>query len=773
MNYRLIVGDCREVMRSMSEDSVDAIVTDPPAGIGFMGREWDSDKGGRDKWIAWLANIMRECLRVLKPGGHAVVWALPRTSHWTGMAIEDAGFTIRDVITHNFGSGFPKSLDISKAIDKRRDDDIRPVCRFLRAAMESAGKSSREIADTFGFNARMVDHWAARDTDSQPTCPTREQWERLRGMLGFGDDMDAEVWRLNGRKGQPGDAWVGAEVVGAYPSLTGGLPGKRFTARDNLIRNPATDDARTWEGWGTALKPSGEHWILARKPLGGTVAANVLKYGTGGLNVDACRVGYQSADDQAAAAAAAAAQRLRRDPNRTAEWGFKNGQGALAPYLATMQGGRWPANLLLSHSPDCDVVGERTVKGDPREGGGGTRPGGFGDVGAGRGSSEPNGALHGDETIPAYRCHPSCPVAELDRQSGERVVGGAGDATAKKCGPVDGEYAVRSEVGYGDTGGASRYFPTFAWEDADWFPFRYCAKPDRAERDAGLESLRTVTAGRLTGRREGSAGLSSPRAGAGRTSSHVEYPYAEETWVREALSRALPADTVTSASTGTAESMIRALDGSVWSMCWCGSPSTDPFHPAIRSIIETATSSTTESRTWKRSTQRHTNGCIAAVFGAMTHGGSLADCAGNSSPWALSTGISVEKGGPSTAAVVPVTSVESWLRGDDAMNFGVTIGGSKNFHNTVKPIALMAWLCRLVTPPGGTVLDPFAGSGTTLVAATRCGFNAIGIELNPEYAELIRLRVEEDAPLFQRTAPAPKAEPAAPQLGLALGGTPR
>ena len=110
----LHLGDCLPLLRDMLAESVDAVVTDPPAGIAFMGKEWDGDKGGRDKWIAWLASVMAECLRVLKPGHCALVWALPRTSHWTATALGDAGFQVRDVITHVFGSGFPKSRALLK-----------------------------------------------------------------------------------------------------------------------------------------------------------------------------------------------------------------------------------------------------------------------------------------------------------------------------------------------------------------------------------------------------------------------------------------------------------------------------------------------------------------------------------------------------------------------------------------------------------------------------------------------------------------------------------
>ena len=117
-------GDCLDVLRQLPDCSVDDIVTDPPAAVAFMGMKWDSDRGGRDQWIDWLAERMAEALRVVKPGGHALVWALPRTSHWTAMALEDAGWEIRDCIQHLFGGGFPKGrriyrLDVIPEVERQ------------------------------------------------------------------------------------------------------------------------------------------------------------------------------------------------------------------------------------------------------------------------------------------------------------------------------------------------------------------------------------------------------------------------------------------------------------------------------------------------------------------------------------------------------------------------------------------------------------------------------------------------------------------------------
>lgn len=263
----LLYGNALTELQHLPSESVDAICCDPPSGISFMSKKWDADKGGRTQWIAWLADIMTEALRVLKPGGHAVIWALPRTSHWTACALEDAGFEIRDCLYHFFGSGFPKSHNVSKAIDKH-----------LHVEREVIGEGKGRTG-----------------TLAQP-----------RGGSTFSDD--AYEW------------------PGVYS-----------------ITSPGSLEAQQYDGYGTALKPGVECWWLCRKPLekGMSIAENVLKWGTGGLNIDACRVGSGSTIRQ-------------NHAPRFDGLHYNNGQiYDRGEYQSGSTQGRWPAHLLLSHSLFC------------------------------------------------------------------------------------------------------------------------------------------------------------------------------------------------------------------------------------------------------------------------------------------------------------------------------------------------------------------------------------------------------------------------------------
>ena len=385
-------ADCLDVLRSLPDCSVDSVVCDPPYALGFMGREWDTfgmDVGrgaqarsqrraevtptgeghstsagpylasGVDSLRAaglpfqrWCEAWATECLRVLKPGGHLLAFGGTRTWHRLACAVEDAGFEVRDSIAWLYGSGFPKSLDVSKAIDKRRTEDAEPVraiCRAIRAAMDVRDLRSRHLVEHFdGCHPRLIDHWAARDTDSQPALPTWEQWERLRDLFAELAEHDAEAWRLNGRKGTPGEAWEGAEVIGTTRGIdtatsrlgfVGATYGGTSAARDYDVKAPASPESQSWQGWGTALKPAFEPVVVARKPLAGTVAANVLAHGTGALNIDGCRIEHDEPEGRPSTGmhgrrAGIMGETIERHRDTT----------------AANTSGRWPANVVLDES---------------------------------------------------------------------------------------------------------------------------------------------------------------------------------------------------------------------------------------------------------------------------------------------------------------------------------------------------------------------------------------------------------------------------------------
>lgn len=236
-------------MRAMDADSIDSIVTDPPYGLSFMGKEWDHGVPGVEFWV--------EALRVAKPGAMLLAFGGTRMVHRLAVAIEDAGWEIRDRIHWVYGSGFPKSHNISKAIDKAAGVafDIKP-------------------ASGVGF--------------------------------------------------------MNAEGAGGYN-----------TTINQLERSgESTPEARQWDGWGTALKPAVEPIIMARKPFKGTVAGNVLEHGTGGINVDGCRVG----DDL----------RINKGvPSYQGATGTFSGQGEIPTRSDKECVGRFPANLIHDGSDEA------------------------------------------------------------------------------------------------------------------------------------------------------------------------------------------------------------------------------------------------------------------------------------------------------------------------------------------------------------------------------------------------------------------------------------
>ena len=326
---KIIHGDSLHVLKTLDDNSVDSVVTDPPYGLskepdinevltkwlageeydhghgGFMGKSWDSFVPHPDIWA--------EVYRVLKPGGHALVFAGTRTQDLMTISLRLAGFEVRDVIEWLYFSGFPKSHDVSKAFDRRRNEDlphIYAVTKFIAEGRNKAGKTNRDIDNHFGLNG-MADHWTTQA--SQPQVPKLNRWVELKAFLNLSDELDDEVWRLNGRKGKPGDAWDEREKVGESDNgIAGGtkehagISGAYGFNGSFDISAPATDLARKWDGWGTALKPAHEPIIVVRKPLIDadtgrklTVADCVEKYGTGAINIDASRIAEEGYAEKA------------------------------------------------------------------------------------------------------------------------------------------------------------------------------------------------------------------------------------------------------------------------------------------------------------------------------------------------------------------------------------------------------------------------------------------------------------------------------------------
>jgi DNA modification methylase len=527
---KIINGNNIELLKQFPDNYFDAIVTDPPYGLGkepnaeelmkdwiekgyheisgsgFMGKEWDAFV---PQPIFW-----KEIFRVLKPGGHILSFFGTRTYDWGVMAIRFAGFEVRDCIQWLYGSGFPKSHNISKAIDKMYGAEREVIGEKVRGDVQKAKENgSGYLSDP-----------ANRNNEKQ---------------FGYGTE---------------------------------------------LITKASTDQAKQWDGWGSALKPANEPIVLARKPLekGLSIAENVLKWGTGAINIDGCRVG---SENRMYKGSGSQPNKLNNHEKGDTGIGMMDGSGKDLEFNVN---GRFPANIVLTHHPECECVGLKKIK--AISGGRiGNKDGAYNGVGESGFSKEyikgdgGYGDANGEETIEDWNCHEDCPIKILDEQSGESK---SSKSSKLYINDTEGRSVKNGASGhrspdstYADKGGASRFF--------------YVAKASKSERNKGLEGFEEKSVGTLNS-----------------NSSDLEN------------------------------------------------------------------------------------------YGGMSLGGAS---------------LKGEHKNPIPRA---------------------------NFHPTVKPIKLMQYLVRLVTPPNGIVLDPFCGSGTTGVACKLDGFQFIGLEQDAEYSKIAQARIE-------------------------------
>lgn len=477
----IMLGDCLNRLKELPANSVDSIVTDPPAGISFMSKEWDSDKGGRENWINWLTEIMKEVKRVLKPGAHGLVWAIPRTSHWTATALENAGFEVRDVITHLFGSGFPKSHNL---------------------------------------------------------------------------------------KGE-------------------------------------------WSGWGTALKPASEHWILVRKPLSEkTVSKNVIKWGVGALNIDESRI--ETSDKIA---------ETKNQNIRGHLIGSGGNQRDRDTVYTQHTQGRWPANVIF------------------------------------------------------------------DEDAAEVVNDFAGQDVARffyVCGHENTKADVTSVGKKKGSKSASLSIATPGNSTTDQFP------------------MDTISITKTT------------------TRSIIKFQILSASQQENIGTCTIESEKIIKSLTASSIAAVRLVTNTEVLIYLSDAP---PVH--IKGTVSLALAQ--NSLNGAKPTENITTLTCEPITSGLK-----AFYVAKASKRERNAGL---EGMPLRASQV------------DLPQGGIEEGNSRghltqNFHPTVKPIKLMEYLIKLVTPKGGVVLDPFLGSGTTGVAAKKLGFKFIGFELIPEYVEIAEKRME-------------------------------
>ena len=329
---KLIQGDCLEVMRKFKNCCIDTIITDPPYALEFMGKGWDK--------VLPAVKVWKEALRVAKPGAFLLAFGGTRTYHRLTCAIEDAGWEIRDCIMWLYGSGFPKSTNISKNIDKMAGKSLKWFIDYVLEVAEERGVTKKQLTALFPSKTGGMTGWLYNKASGTQSL-TIEQYNTLKDFLNLPFETLEEAER---------------EIIGKGTSGRTAIWNEQGSMGNFDLTAPATSEAQLWNGWGTALKPAWEPIVVAMKPIDGTFANNALKWGVGGLNINGGRIGTKPAYVD-----------RPRGPHSPLISQL-NGQGT----KSTGGQGRFPANLILDEE-SAKMLDEQTgqlksgdLRGQPR-----------------------------------------------------------------------------------------------------------------------------------------------------------------------------------------------------------------------------------------------------------------------------------------------------------------------------------------------------------------------------------------------------------------------
>ncbi len=656
-NWRVTCGDSLDVLKLYPDACFDSMVSDPPAGISFMNKAWDGDKGGRDQWIAWLAAIMAEAFRTLKPGAHCLVWALPRTSSWTCRALEDAGFEVRDILTHNFGSGFPKNHDISLNIDK-------------------AAGAEREV-------------------------------------LGV----------------KVGDQPAATEIYGGFSG-----EGRR----DTNITAPATDAAKQWEGWGTAMKPSNEIWVRAVKPIAPKKLADAMGAATNALELFLWSIspvkfaemcsglspGESGADRSDSVRWIAGACLGAESPERSALMDMFSSQEAAETFLSIAQSWRaiWEdvyrngntyttetataltTALKILRSSTLQITPENTPVEKMLQGGGWAS--------ALNAEKDSNAGLW--SWINTLNASARGPAGQPNSSAILCIIASIVETISTHHQSISGSSAGCAATDLVDE------------KSEHWV---LCRKPLDGTIVGNVLEHGTgginIGASRVPGELGGDPNRFAKTDG-GSFAEYTEAPIvrSDGRW---------PANTLLShsascAATGAEDCPVAEMDRQSGGLHARGNvaPETNGigFNGGASQLERPANPSDSGGASRFFNTFRPD----PFPFKYCAKPSSAERDAGLDSFATLS-------GGEATGRVDDSAGTKNPRAGAGRL------GGRKNSHPTTKGHELMRWLCKLITPPGGQVLDPFAGSGTTGIACALEGFGFHGIELDSYHVDIARARI--------------------------------